>query len=36
MLREETPGQRILYLYELGSYAPLARVHQFEGEEQKV
>jgi uncharacterized damage-inducible protein DinB len=36
MLREETPGQSILYLYEPGSYAPLARVDQAEGEEQKV
>jgi len=36
MLREETPGQRILYLYEPGSYAPLARVDQVEGEGQKV
>ncbi|WP_455667582.1 RHS repeat-associated core domain-containing protein [Pseudomonas asiatica] len=36
MLREETPGQSILYLYEPGSYAPLARVDQVEGEEQKL
>ncbi|MGE7989475.1 RHS repeat-associated core domain-containing protein [Pseudomonas sp. NPDC089554] len=36
MLREESPGQSILYLYEPGSYAPLARVDQAEGEEQKV
>ncbi len=36
MLREETPGQSILYLYEPGSYAPLARVDQLEGEEQKI
>ena len=36
MLREETPGQSILYLYEPGSYSPLARVDQVEGEEQKV
>jgi len=36
MLREETPGQSILYLYEPGTYAPLARVDQAEGEEQKV
>uniref|UniRef100_UPI000AF5C3AB RHS repeat-associated core domain-containing protein n=1 Tax=Pseudomonas monteilii TaxID=76759 RepID=UPI000AF5C3AB len=36
MLREETPGQSILYLYEPGSYAPLARVDQAEGEEQKL
>ncbi|HDS1130715.1 TPA: RHS domain-containing protein [Stenotrophomonas maltophilia] len=36
MLREETPGQSILYLYEPGSYAPLARVDQVEGEEQQL
>ncbi|HYQ51331.1 MAG TPA: RHS repeat-associated core domain-containing protein, partial [Pseudomonas sp.] len=36
MLREETPEQSIVYLYEPGSYAPLARVDQMEGEEQKV
>ncbi|MNH03497.1 putative deoxyribonuclease RhsC [compost metagenome] len=36
MLREESPGQSILYLYEPGSYAPLARVDQVEGEGQKV
>jgi len=36
MLREETPRQSILYLYEPGSFAPLARVDQAEGEEQKV
>ncbi len=36
MLREETPRQSILYLYEPGSYAPLARVDQVEGEEQKL
>ncbi|WDY57004.1 RHS repeat-associated core domain-containing protein [Pseudomonas sp. PSKL.D1] len=36
MLREETPGQSILYLYEPGSYAPLARVDQAEGDERKV
>ncbi|MFJ4068939.1 RHS repeat-associated core domain-containing protein, partial [Pseudomonas sp. NPDC089996] len=36
MLREETPGQSILYVYEPGSYAPLARVDQAEGEEQKL
>ncbi len=36
MLREETPGQSILYLYEPSSYAPLARVDQVEEEEQKV
>ncbi len=36
MLREETPGQNILYLYEPGSYAPLARVDQAEAEGQKL
>ena len=36
MLREETPAQSILYLYEPGSYAPLARVDQVEGEGQKL
>ena len=36
MLREERPGQSSLYLYEPGSYAPLARVDQAEGEEQKL
>jgi RHS repeat-associated protein len=36
MLREETSGQNIVYLYEPGSYAPLARVGQVEGEEQEV
>ncbi|MEN4825192.1 RHS repeat-associated core domain-containing protein [Pseudomonas sp. P39-UII1] len=36
MLREDTPGQNSLYLYEPGSYAPLARVDQAEGVEQKV
>ncbi|MFJ4065893.1 RHS repeat-associated core domain-containing protein [Pseudomonas sp. NPDC089996] len=36
MLREETPGQSIMYLYEPGSYAPLARIDQAEGEEQKL
>lgn len=36
MLREETPGQNILYLYEPGSYAPLARVDQAEGQYPKV
>jgi len=36
MLREETPGQNILYLYEPGSYAPLARVDQVEGAGEKV
>ncbi|MEE4780836.1 RHS repeat-associated core domain-containing protein [Pseudomonas alliivorans] len=30
MLREEQPGQSSLYIYELGSYAPLARVDQRE------
>ncbi|MEE5167405.1 RHS repeat-associated core domain-containing protein, partial [Pseudomonas alliivorans] len=32
MLREEQPGQSSLYIYELGSYAPLARVDQREDE----
>ncbi|WP_205870357.1 RHS repeat domain-containing protein, partial [Pseudomonas viridiflava] len=37
MLREESPGQSSLYIYEPGSYAPLARVDQREGEaENKV
>ncbi|VVO63827.1 hypothetical protein PS850_00957 [Pseudomonas fluorescens] len=36
LLREETPGQSSLYLYEPGSYAPLARVDQAEGGEQKL
>ena len=36
MLREETPGQNIVYLYEPGSYAPLARIDQVEGEGQEV
>ncbi|CAI8880618.1 Rhs family protein [Pseudomonas sp. IT-P74] len=36
MLREERPGQSSLYLYEPGSYAPLARVDQAEGEAQKL
>ncbi|RMR09483.1 Rhs protein [Pseudomonas syringae pv. primulae] len=37
MLREESQGQSSLYLYEPGSYAPLARVDQKEGEaENKV
>ena len=36
MLREETPEQSILYCYEPGSHAPLARVDQAEGEGQKV
>jgi len=36
MLREERPGQSSLYLYEPGSYAPLARMDQVEGQEQKL
>ncbi|RMU86093.1 Conserved hypothetical proetein [Pseudomonas coronafaciens pv. porri] len=32
MLREESPGQSSLYLYEPGSYAPLAHVDRKEGE----
>ncbi|WP_122723334.1 RHS repeat domain-containing protein, partial [Pseudomonas viridiflava] len=37
MLREESPGQNSLYVYEPGSYAPLARVDQREGDaENKV
>ncbi|WP_448144536.1 bacteriophage T4 gp5 trimerisation domain-containing protein [Pseudomonas silesiensis] len=36
MLREETPGQSSLYVYEPGSYAPLARVEQEEGGEQTL
>jgi len=32
MLREEQPGQSSLYVYEPGSYAPLARVDQCESE----
>jgi RHS repeat-associated protein len=36
LLREETPGQSSLYLYEPGSYAPLARVDQAEGGEQTL
>ena len=37
MLREETPWQSSVYVYEPGSYAPLARVDQQEGEaEQKL
>ncbi|RMN99713.1 Conserved hypothetical proetein [Pseudomonas coronafaciens pv. coronafaciens] len=32
MLREESPGQSSLYLYEHGSYAPLAHVDRKEGE----
>jgi len=35
MLREETPWQSSLYVYEPRSYAPLARVDQNEGEEEK-
>ena len=35
MLREETPWQSSLYVYEPGSYAPLARLDQNEGEEEK-
>ncbi|OCX20519.1 RHS repeat-associated core domain-containing protein [Pseudomonas graminis] len=35
MLREETPWQSSLYIYEPGGYAPLARVDQNEGEEEK-
>jgi RHS repeat-associated protein len=34
MLREETPRQSSLYVYEPGSYAPLARLDQNEGEEE--
>jgi RHS repeat-associated protein len=37
MLREETPWQSSLYIYEPNSYAPLARLDQQEGEtEQKL
>ncbi len=37
MLREQTPAQSSLYIYEPGSYAPLARIDQSEGEpEQKL
>ncbi|BBH44889.1 hypothetical protein KU43P_13660 [Pseudomonas sp. KU43P] len=36
MLREEMPGQSILYLYEPGSYAPLARVDNAEGKKQEI
>ncbi len=36
MLREETPGKSSLYVYEPGSYAPLARVDQVEGGEQAL
>ncbi|MDH0745196.1 RHS domain-containing protein, partial [Pseudomonas sp. GD03842] len=32
LLREDTPWQSTLYVYEPGSYAPLARVDQQEGE----
>ena len=32
LLREERPGQNSLYVYEPGSYAPLARADQREGE----
>ena len=35
MLREESPGQSSLYIYEPGSYAPLARVDQNEGEAER-
>lgn len=36
MLREETPEQNIVYFYESGSYAPLARVDQTEGRELNI
>ncbi|WP_175645585.1 RHS repeat-associated core domain-containing protein, partial [Pseudomonas sp. KK4] len=36
LLREESPGQSSLYVYEPGSYAPLARVDQEEGGEQRL
>ncbi len=36
MLREETPWQSSLYIYEPGSYAPLARVDQSEGEAEQT
>lgn len=36
MLREKSPGQSSLYVYEPGSYAPLARVDQHEGEANKL
>ncbi|SET48147.1 RHS repeat-associated core domain-containing protein [Pseudomonas graminis] len=36
MLREETPWQSSLYIYEPGSYAPLARVDQSEGEAERT
>ncbi len=32
MLREESPGQSSVYVYEPGSYAPLARIDHREGE----
>ena len=35
MLREETPGQSSLYIYEPGGFAPLARVDQAEGEQEQ-
>ncbi|MFJ3485590.1 RHS repeat-associated core domain-containing protein [Pseudomonas sp. NPDC090202] len=35
MLREETPSQSSLYIYEPGSYAPLARIDQQKGEKQQ-
>ncbi len=35
MLREEAPAQSSLYIYEPGSYAPLARVDQSEGEAER-
>jgi RHS repeat-associated protein len=35
MLREQTPWQSSLYIYEPGSYAPLARVDQNEGEAER-
>jgi RHS repeat-associated protein len=36
MLREETPWQSSLYIYEPGSYAPLARVDQSEDEAEQT
>jgi RHS repeat-associated protein len=36
MLREEAPGQSSIYVYEPGSYAPLARVDQREGEKENT
>uniref|UniRef100_UPI0021DAE61D RHS repeat-associated core domain-containing protein n=1 Tax=Pseudomonas sp. RIT-PI-S TaxID=3035295 RepID=UPI0021DAE61D len=36
MAREERPGSSSLYVYEPTSYAPLARIDQAEGEEQKL